>query len=69
MYTSKRPLHPATIVGYYQQNDVRLTPGQLAGVVQQSLSEIAKFGIQLGPDGKIGRREIAFLESLALASL
>lgn len=69
MYTSKRPLHPATVVGYYQQNDLRLTPAQLAGVVQQPLTEIAKFGIRLGADGKIGRHEVAFLDAVALAAL
>ena len=69
MYTSKRPLHPATIVGYYQQNDVRLTPAQLAGVVQQPLTEIAKLGIRPSADGRIGRYEVAFLDAVALAAL
>jgi hypothetical protein len=69
MYGPKRPLHPASVFGYFQQNDARLTPTQLAGVLQQPVTEIAVFGIRLGADGKIGRHEVAFLEALALASL
>ena len=69
VYTSIRPLHPATVVGFYQQNDVRLTPPQLARVVRQPLTEIARLGIQPGADGRIGREEVAFLEAVALATL
>jgi hypothetical protein len=69
VYTSTRPLHPATIVGFYQQNDVRLTPPQLARVVEQPLTEIARLGIQPSADGRIGRDEVAFLEAVSLAAL
>ena len=69
MYTPQRPLHPATIVGFYQQNDVRLTPPELARVVQQPLTEIVRLGIWPGADGRIGRDEVAFLDAVALAVL
>ena len=60
MYTHQI-LHPATIHGLFQNIDVRLTLKEIAASLKHPVEEVARFNIQTGPDGKIGRPEVAFL--------
>lgn len=63
MYT-QQVLHPATVYGLFRNYDVRLTLKEIAASLKHPVEEVARFNIQTGPDGKIGRPEVAFLRKL-----
>jgi hypothetical protein len=59
VYSLQRPLHPDTVRGVFRQNDVRLTPIQLARVVGHPVSELDRLGVPVGTDSLIGSSEMS----------
>jgi hypothetical protein len=60
MYGPTPPLLAATVRGLFvKYPDGRYHPSEIAGWLHQPVSEIARLGVPIGRDGKIGRHEMS----------